>query len=134
MKVYSEQINFKTSKGISFIDLTNKVTGVVKNTQVENGVLFLFAPHATGAIIINEYDGRLLEDIKKFLEKLVPPNELYRHPENASSHILSSFLTPSVSIPLVQGRLQLGTWQSIIWVEVEPWPRTRNVYITIIGE
>ena len=134
MKVYNESINLKTSRGISFIDMTEKITDVVNNSKVDNGMLFIFAPHATGAIIINEYENHLLEDIKKFLEKLVPPNELYRHPENAPSHILSSFLRPSVSVPLTQGRLQLGTWQSIIWVEVEPWQRNRNVYVTIIGE
>ena len=134
MKVYNGIISFKTSKGIGFTNLTDKVIELAKNAQVENGMLFLFAPHATGAIIINEYESRLLEDIRKFLEELVPSNGRYRHSENATSHILSSFLKPSTSIPIVRGVLQLGTWQSIIWVEVEPWPRTRMVSITIIGE
>jgi secondary thiamine-phosphate synthase enzyme len=134
MKVYKDSINFKTSKGISFIDITEKISDIVSNSKVTNGIVFLFAPHATGAIIINEYESRLLIDIRKFLEKLIPINETYEHPENAPSHILSSFFRPSLVVPLTQCSLQLGTWQSIIWVEVEPWSRNRDVYITIIGE
>lgn len=134
MKIYKESFNFKTSKGISFIDITGRISNVISSSKIVNGMLFLFAPHATGAVIINENEDHLLEDIKKFLEKLVPTNELYGHAENAPSHILSSLLRPSLSLPITQGRLDLGTWQSIIWVEVEPWSRNRIVNITIIGE
>ena len=134
MKVYNDSINFKTVKGISFTDITDLISSIAKKAVVKDGVLFIFAPHATGAIIINEYDDYLLNDIRRFLERLVPPRGIYEHPDNAPSHILSSLLTPSLVIPITQGRLQLGTWQSIIWVEVEPWQRTRNVKITVIGE
>ncbi|MGQ9781436.1 MAG: secondary thiamine-phosphate synthase enzyme YjbQ [Nitrososphaeria archaeon] len=134
MKVHKASFNFKTSPGISFINLSNNIQNVAEESGVENGILLAFAPHATGAMIINENDRHLLEDIRRFLEQLVPQDKSYRHPENAPSHILSSLLTPSLMIPIAQGRLQLGTWQSIFWIEVEPWPRTRTVYVTIIGE
>jgi len=134
MKIWKDSIHFQTSKGISFLDITGDVENIVVKSKVRDGMVFIFAPHATGAIIINENDDALLNDIKSFLEKLVPQNGFYDHPQNAPSHIISSLFTPSHNIPIYDGHLVLGTWQSILWVEVEPWPRNRTVMVTVIGE
>ncbi|MEM3404560.1 MAG: secondary thiamine-phosphate synthase enzyme YjbQ [Nitrososphaeria archaeon] len=134
MKIWKDSIYFQTSKGISFLDITDSVENIVLKSKVREGITFIFAPHATGAIIINENDRALLGDIKSFLERLVSQDGFYEHPQNAPSHIISSLLTPSHIIPVYDGRLALGTWQSILWVEVEPWPRNRKVMVIVIGE
>lgn len=134
MKILSQSVEFSTKGEIDFIDLTEKVQALVSKSQVRNGVAHVFAPHATGIIIITEDDWNLLEDIKKALEKLIPKQAQYRHPSNAHSHLRSILLPPDKTLPIIEGRLALGTWQSLFYVETDVHPRQRTVIIQILGE
>jgi len=107
---------------------------VVSKAQVKNGVAHVFAPHATGVIILTENDWSLLEDIKRMLEKLIPKQASYRHPGNAHSHLRSMFLPPDKTLPIIDGKLALGTWQSLLYVETDTYPRQRTVITQILGE
>jgi len=134
LKIFSQTIEFSTQGEIEFIDLTEKVQKVVSASQVKNGIAHVFAPHATGVIILTEHDWNLLEDIKSMLEKLIPKKSSYRHPSNAHSHLRSMFLPPDRTVPVINGKLVLGTWQSLLFVETDVHPRQRTVIVQVLGE
>ena len=134
MKIYNETVRFSTRGEIEFVDLTSKVEEVVEKSGIKNGIVHVFAPHAKGIIILTENEPGLLNDIKNFLERIIPKIGSYRHPSNAHSHIRSMLLPPDKTLPLINGRMALGTWQSIIFVETDVYPRQRSVIIQVIGE
>ena len=134
MKFFFSSFNFKTDGEIQFIDITDQIQEIVEKSKIHQGMVFVFSPHATGAIILNENDQPLLDDFKDLLERLIPKSGSYRHPINAHSHLRSIFMEPSKAIPVKDGKLALGTWQSIIWVEVDTRPRTRTVMVTVLGD
>jgi len=134
LKFFFSSFNFKTDGEIQFIDITDQIQEIVEKSKIHQGMVFVFSPHATGAIILNENDQPLLDDFKDLLERLIPKSGSYRHPINAHSHLRSIFMEPSKAIPVKDGRLALGTWQSIIWVEVDTRPRTRTVMVTVLGD
>jgi secondary thiamine-phosphate synthase enzyme len=132
--IETHQINFNTKGNIEIIDITGEVNRVVKDSKIKDGFAILFAPHATGIIGITEFDKPLLRDIEEFLERIIPAKDTYHHPINAFSHLRSFLLGTEKIIPVVNNKLSLGTWQSIIWVETDTGPRRRRIIIQIIGE
>ena len=134
MKVHNESFRFSTRGEIDFIDLTDRVREAVEKSGVKNGLAHVFAPHATGILILTEYEPSLVNDIRDLLEKLVPRRAAYQHPSNAHSHLRSMLLSPDKTLPVIDGRLVLGTWQSLVFVETDVHPRTRTVITQVIGE
>ncbi len=134
MKVFNESFRFSTRGEIDFADLTDEVQNIVANSGVKNGLAHVFAPHATGILILTEYEPSLMVDLKNFLEKLIPKRGSYRHPSNAHSHLRSVFLCPDRTLPIVDGRVVLGTWQSLVFVETDVYPRQRTIVVQVIGE
>lgn len=133
-KVFNTSYTFQTKGEIEFIDLTDKVQEVVSRSGVKNGIVHVFAPHATGVLILTESEYGLLNDIKILLEKLIPKHSAYMHPSNAHSHLRSIFLPPDKTLPVIDGRVEFGTWQSLIFVETDVHPRRRTVIIQVMGE
>jgi len=134
MKIFNESLRFSTHGEIDFIDISDEVQGVVEKSSVKNGFAHVFAPHATGILILTEYEPSLLEDIKATLEKLVPKRAPYRHPSNAHSHLRSVLLSPDKTLPVINGRIVLGTWQSLVFLETDVHPRDRTVIVQVLGE
>jgi len=134
MKVFNESFSFSTRGEIDFVDLTGKVEEVVRKSGVKNGLVHVFAPHATGILILTEYEPSLEDDIRNFLERLVPRRGSYQHPSNAHSHLRSVLLSPDKTLPIVNGHVTLGTWQSLVFVETDVYPRQRTIIVQIIGE
>ncbi len=134
MKIVNESFTFSTAGEIDFVDLTDKVTKVVRESGVKNGLVHVFAPHATGVIVLTEYESGLLDDIREFLERLVPRRASYRHPSNAHSHLRSMFLCPDRTLPLVDGQVVLGTWQSLFFIETDVHSRRRTIIVQVLGE
>ena len=133
-KVFNTSYNFSTKGEIDFIDLTDKVHEAVSQSGIRNGLVHVFAPHATGILILTENDYSLLSDIKTFLEEIIPKHDKYSHPSNAHAHLRSMLLPPDKTIPLINGRVEFGTWQSLIFVETDVHPRRRTIIIQVIGE
>lgn len=125
---------FSTRGEIDFIDLTNRVEEVVRKSGIRNGLAHVFAPHATGILIVTEYEPSLDNDIRNLLEKLIPKRAAYQHPVNAHSHLRSMILCPDKTVPIIDGRVILGTWQSLVFVETDVHPRQRTVIMQVIGE
>jgi secondary thiamine-phosphate synthase enzyme len=134
LNLFTETLTFSTKGEIDFVDLTEKVQGLVLKCGVKNGLAHVFAPHATGVIILTENESGLLEDIKSLLEQITPSRGRFRHPSNAYAHLRSVLLPPDKTIPIIDGRLALGTWQSLLFVETDVYPRHRSVIVQVLGE
>lgn len=130
-----EKIKVKTNSRIELIDITDKVEAVVIKSGVKDGVCFVFCPHTTAGLTINENaDPSVQSDIIKSLNKLIPENAGYSHSEgNSDSHIKSSLFGSSVTVFIEDGRLALGTWQGIYFAECDG-PRSREAWVKIIGD
>jgi secondary thiamine-phosphate synthase enzyme len=133
-KVINKSYRFTTQRAIDFVDLSDTVQQEVTQSGIKNGVVHVFAPHATGILILTENDSALLNDIKVFLEKIAPKNAAYEHPSNAHSHLRSMVLPPDKTLPVVDGQVMFGTWQSLFFVETDVYPRERTVIIQVMGE
>ena len=127
------QIKIQTTKKQEMIDLTNKIEEILKRSKIKNGLLNIYTPHSTAAIIINEnHDPNICKDILSSLNKLIP-ERVWLHDRidnNAAAHIKASILGPSENIPMIEGELQLGTWQSPMLVELDG-PKERTIIITV---
>lgn len=133
-KIVNQQLTFNTDGPISFVDLSGQVNLAVANSKIRNGIVHVFAPHATGILIITENDPALLEDIRTFFENLAPKGAGYLHPSNAHAHLRSVLMPPDRTLPIVNGEVAFGTWQSLMFVETDVYPRRRTVTIQILGE
>ncbi len=125
-----KQIEINTSKRVEIIDITNRVEELVEG----NGIAVIYTPHTTTALIVNEAESGLLEDIVEVLQKLIPRGAGYKHDridDNADAHLRACILGNSLVIPVENGRLVLGTWQRILFVELDG-PRRRRVYVKVI--
>ena len=134
MKITNEKIVFSTKGEIELIDITEKVHNVVKKSGIKNGLIHVFAPHATGVLILTEHEPSLDIDVKDFLEKIIPKQAGYRHPSNAHSHLRSMLLSPDKTLPIIDGQAIFGTWQSLVFVETDVYPRQRTIIMQVIGE
>jgi secondary thiamine-phosphate synthase enzyme len=126
--VKSETIIVKTSKRTDFVDITAKINNYLSKNCCKEGVVTVFVPHTTAAVTINENaDIDVRTDMDEFLKKLVPNSSSFRHFEgNSDSHIKTTLVSPSVAIPVENGKMLLGTWQSVFFCEFDG-PRTRKV-------
>jgi len=130
-----EKIDIRTSKRIELVDITDEIQHIVTKSKIQDGVCFLFCPHTTAGLTINENaDPDVKRDIINVLNKLAPENAGYSHAEgNADSHVKSSLFGQSLTIFIENGRLCFGTWQGIYFCEGDG-PRQREVWIKILGK
>ncbi len=122
-----KSIEVKSRKRTEVIDITDEVEKLLEGS----GVALIFTPHTTASIILNEAEEGLLEDILDLLEKIAPRNSNYRHnriDNNADAHLKASILGSSVLVPFENGKLKLGTWQRVLFIEFDG-PRSRRVLV-----
>jgi len=110
-----------------------RLRSFVDRSGVRNGLIHVFAPHATGVIILTEHEPSPGSDIKDFLEKIISRHAGYRHPSDAHSHLGSMLLCPDKMLPMINGRVVLGTWWSRVFVETGVHPRQRTVIMQALG-
>jgi secondary thiamine-phosphate synthase enzyme len=129
-----EKITVQTRKRNDFVEITDKIDSIVKSKNIKSGICFIFVPHTTCGLTINENaDPSVKRDIMDKFEELVPENDRYSHSEgNADSHIKSTITGHSLTVFIEDGILKLGTWQGIFLCEFDG-PRAREVWIKIIG-
>ena len=128
-------LRLKTKEPQCIVDITAQVEAVVKKSKVKEGACLIYVPHATCAVIINENcDPGICEDIISALSKIIPEHAGYKHDSidnNAHAHIKSALLGPSKSVPIADGKLQLGRWQGIALAEFDG-PRDRSIIVKIL--
>ncbi|GAB6071740.1 secondary thiamine-phosphate synthase enzyme YjbQ [Venenivibrio stagnispumantis] len=127
------EIKVITAQRTEFVEITEPVKDIVEKSKVKDGVCFIYVPHTTAGVFINENaDEDVATDIKNTLEKLIPWINGYKHIEgNAAAHIKSVLTGNNVAIPIKDGKLTLGRWQGIFFAEFDGG-RTRKVYIKIL--
>jgi len=130
-----QRITIRTRARQELVDITGEIEEAIRKTGFKNGLVNIFTPHTTAAVIVNEnYDPSVARDILHTLEKIVPSSGKYTHLEgNAHAHIKSSIIGSSRLIPVQDGKLQLGTWQGVFFCEFDG-PRTRQVWISFLKE
>ena len=138
MKVYTKILEFNTSGEGDVLDLTEKVRSVVVESGVSNGTVTVFVPGSTGAITTIEYEPGLRKDIMTILERIAPRDMYYEHEKmwhdhNGHSHVRASLIGPSLTVPIVNGELILGTWQQIVFLELDVRSRRRRVIVQVMG-
>jgi len=131
---------FLTTRGnTDIIDITQQINECIRSSNLANGLVTVFCPSSTSGITTIEYEPGVLEDLKRTFEKIVPQGDTYLHDEawhdgNGHSHIRAALLKASLSIPLVEGRMTLGTWQQIVFIDFDVRPRKREIIVQIMGE
>ena len=139
MSVSTRYLNFPTKGDGDIIDITKEVSGELLKSKLTDGVVTVFVPGATGAVTTIEYESGLVSDFKAMLERIAPQGIEYMHnlkwgDGNGHSHIRASLLGPSLSVPFAGGTMMLGTWQQIIFIDLDNRPRNRELIVQIVGE
>lgn len=122
---------------LKIIDITSKINEIITNSKVSNGIVNLFSKHSTSAICVNENEEGLLEDLEFALSNIISNKFSYKHDNidnNAKAHLKSFLLSSSESIPIYNNKLNLETWQSVFFIELDGPRHNRIVNITLIGE
>ncbi|MPZ75670.1 MAG: YjbQ family protein [Deltaproteobacteria bacterium] len=138
MKIRTARITETTQGFCDIIDITDKVTAQVQEGQITAGLMTLFVSGSTAALTTIEYEPGLVQDLKEFVEKLIPSDRRYHHDarwgdDNGFSHLRASLFGPSLQVPIERGRLVLGSWQQIILLDFDNRPRRREIVVQIIG-
>ena len=139
MKTISGQLQIETKGYSDIIDITSEIEEALKESKLRAGIISIICSGSTGALTTCEYESGLIEDLKRFFEKVIPENEAYHHNErwgdgNGFSHVRASLIGPSLTVPFNEGKLNLGTWQQIIFIDFDNRPRDRKIHLQIMGE
>ena len=139
MTVESNVIKIETQEEGEILDITEKVQAIIGRGTIKNGVAFLFVPGSTAALTTIEYEPGLLADLPVTLERIVPREGSYEHERrwhdgNGHSHIRASLIGPDLSVPFEAKKLMLGTWQQIVFIELDVRPRDRTIIVQSMGE
>lgn len=132
VKTYSLKID--TNGNFEIIDITSKINEVI---DIKEGIVSIFSKHSTSAIVVNENESGLLDDLEFTLNNLITDKHPYRHDRidnNAKSHLKSFLLSSSECLPIKNGHMDLGTWQSVFFIELDGPRHNRTISLTIIGE
>jgi secondary thiamine-phosphate synthase enzyme len=133
--VHQEEIPLRTHKRAQWVDITGDVRRIVDASKVRNGLCVAASLHTTGGVTVNENaDPDVERDFFHVLDRLVPQSPAFRHAEgNSDSHCKASLVGLSVQVPVTEGKMALGTWQSVYFCEFDG-PRVRRVSVTVMGE
>lgn len=139
MTVVTKQLSINTRGEGDILDVTEDVAEAVVESSLQNGVVTIFVPGSTGALTTIEYEPGLLKDLPNVLERVAPKRLEYEHERrwhdgNGHSHVRASIIGPCLTVPFINARLTLGTWQQIVFLELDVHSRSRQLILQIIGE
>lgn len=139
MTVKSQELRFRTHREGEILDITDQIQGIVESSKLKDGVAILFVPGSTGALTTIEYEPGLLTDFPLALERLAPKEASYEHEDrwhdgNGHSHVRASMIGPDLSVPFLDRKLALGTWQQVVFLELDVRPRDRTVIVQLVGD
>ena len=139
MAVITIQIKISSKSENDIIDITEQGANAISESGILNGTITVFVSGSTGAITTIEYEPGLVNDFPEMLSRIAPNDINYEHEQrwhdgNGRSHVKSSLVGPSLTVPFKDGQLLLGTWQQIVFLELDTRARTRNLVLQIIGE
>lgn len=137
--VKAEQIQITTHGNGDIVEITEQVAGAVQSSGLLDGIVTIFSPSATSGLTTIEYEAGAVHDFQRLFDEIVPPNRDYAHNArwgdgNGHSHVRAALLGPSITVPFVNRRLTLGTWQQIILVDFDIRSRQRRLHLQLLGE
>ncbi|MBO9370078.1 MAG: YjbQ family protein [Chloroflexi bacterium] len=137
--VVTRELSLSTQGNGDVRDITAEVTRLVRESGLRSGIVTVFCPGSTGALTTIEYEDGVVADLQQVLDKIVPPDRPYRHhlrwgDDNGHAHIRAALMGPSITVPFVDGRLTLGTWQQVVFCDFDTRPRNRRLVVQILGE
>jgi secondary thiamine-phosphate synthase enzyme len=139
MPVETREISVVGKEDSGIVDITGMVSEEVKSSRISNGTVTVFCIGSTGAITTMEFEPNLSKDVSEILDKLIPLDKDYHHHEtwgdyNGGSHLRALLVGPSLTVPIVEKRLTLGTWQQIIYINFDRIEKVRKIVLQILGE
>lgn len=139
MSVKTVSLDFSTRGNADIIDITDQVAASIGETGLKNGIVTIFCPSSTSAITTIEHENGCFSDLRRLFDEIVDPKREYAHNArwgdgNGHSHVRAALLGASLTVPFVSGRLTLGTWQQIIFIDFDVHPRRRQLVVQAIGE
>lgn len=137
--VHTDSIRLKTRGHSDMRDLTGEVERIVSESRIRRGLVTLFAPSSTSGLTTIEYEPGALDDLRQALERLAPSDADYRHnlawrDGNGVAHLRAALVGASLTIPVVDGRPTLGTWQQVLYIDFDLRPRQRQIIVQVVGE
>jgi len=139
MTTKTEHITIDTTAGVQIINITSEINKLLAKSDLQEGLATVFVPGSTATVTTIEYEPGLVADMTKALDRIAPRNGHYEHDQrwhdgNGHSHIRAAFLKPSVTIPFSNNTLMLGTWQQLVFIELDVRPRNRTIIVQFIGD
>jgi secondary thiamine-phosphate synthase enzyme len=136
MKAHTEYLTFKTRKRYEMVHMTGEVEEIVRRSGIDDGLCFVSPMHITAAIYVNDHEEGLMEDIGVWLEKLAPQWHGYKHhqtgEDNADAHLKALLLHHETTLPVTEGKLDLGRWQRVFYAEFDG-QRSKRVIVKVLG-
>jgi len=139
MDVVTTRISFQTRREMDMVDISSQLAKSIRDSGLKDGIATVFVPGSTGALTTIEYEPGLLEDFPNMLDRVAPRDIDYEHEKrwhdgNGHSHVRASLIGPSITIPFENGRPTLGTWQQVVFVELDARSRSRQLVVQIMGK
>jgi secondary thiamine-phosphate synthase enzyme len=137
--VITQELSLHTKGHCDIQDITPQVARAVRDSGLRAGIVTVFCPGATGGLTTIEYESGALADLQQVFDEIAPPDRDYRHhlrwgDDNGHSHVRAALTGPSLTVPFVDGRLTLGTWQQIVFLDFDTRPRSRRLVAQVMGE
>jgi secondary thiamine-phosphate synthase enzyme len=137
--VITQELELRTRGHCDIQDITSQVSGVVRDAGLQAGIVTVFCPGSTGGLTTIEYENGALADLRQVFDEIAPPDRDYRHhlrwgDDNGQSHVRAALIGPSLTVPFVGGRLMLGTWQQIVFLDFDTRSRSRRLVVQVMGE
>ena len=137
--VITQELSLHAKGHCDIQDITPQVAGAVRDSGLQAGIVTVFCPGATGGLTTIEYESGALADLQQVFDEIAPPDRDYRHhlrwgDDNGHSHVRAALTGPSLTVPFVDGRLTLGTWQQIVFLDFDTRPRSRRLVAQVMGE
>ncbi len=139
MDVVTTRISFQTRREMDMVDISSQLAKSIRDSGLKDGIATVFVPGSTGALTTIEYEPGLLEDFPNMLDRIAPrdidyEHEMRWHDGNGHSHVRASLIGPSITVPFENGRPTLGTWQQVVFVELDARSRSRQLVVQIMGK
>lgn len=137
--IVTRRIGLKTQGNCHIVDITRQVAQEVAGSGLKDGTVTVFVTGSTGGVTTVEYESGLISDLRDLFDRLAPPNISYQHDlrwgdGNGHSHVRASLVGPSLTVPFVDQKLTLGTWQQIVFIDFDNRPRSRELVLQLMGE
>lgn len=137
--VVTHELALRTRGHADVVDITHEVGQAVYGSGLRAGIVTIFCPGSTGGLTTLEYESGVVADLQQVFDEIAPPERAYRHQlrwggANGHSHVRAALIGPALTVPFVEGRLTLGTWQQIVFIDFDDTPRSRRLVVQIMGE